>query len=279
MFSAMWVASPLCHGRTNGGSILLGANWDRAVSLITHAVNPRSRLARFAKGSCLPYVPMDVWACGCCGADPIMPGCLLILEILSEFYWASVGKGRTVSPGSDTFFLCQIGVLLQICEPGKQLVIFHNHSLLEFGVEGGVQTVPEMIPVQENALARRMIALRDIGCFPAGSAGRNRLRRRRDHSGGIGRPLHQLEKSAIPDGVFHRQCHTGCLHTQRLQDLRSGRSDRSRRPCDHCIFPQCLIIMDPRHAQAVRAGDFFASGKWETGLTKTARPCYTMPVI
>ena len=151
-------SSPLGCGRTLGSSLLLGESWDLLESLITHAVNPRSRLIHFTKYSSFRYFTMDDMGLhllklylddtyllafqqyllqnGVCEPS-MLPGYLSSLESLSEYYDSGKGNREAHYLDRGTFFACQIDILKKFCKIGPGLRVIPDHWLLKFDANGG----------------------------------------------------------------------------------------------------------------------------------------------
>ena len=158
MFLDHVAASPLGRGRTLGSSLLLGESWDLLESLITHAVNPRSRLIHFTKYSSFRYFTMDDMGLhllklylddtyllafqqyllqnGVCEPS-MLPGYLSSLESLSEYYDSGKGNREAHYLDRGTFFACQIDILKKFCKIGPGLRVIPDHWLLKFDANGG----------------------------------------------------------------------------------------------------------------------------------------------
>ena len=157
MFLDHIAASPLGRGRTLGSSLLLGESWDLVESLIIHAVNPRSRLMHFTKGSSFHYFTLDDMGLrlmkllldntylfafqqhllqnGVCEPS-MLPGYLSSLESLSEHYDSGKGKREVRCLDRDTFFACQIDILKRFCKIGPGLLVIPDRWLLDFEMNG-----------------------------------------------------------------------------------------------------------------------------------------------
>ena len=155
-------SSPLGHGRTLGSSLLLGENWDLMESLITHAVNPRSRLMHFTKDSSFHYFTLDDMGLrlmkllldntylfafqqhllqnGVCQPS-MLPGYLLSLESLSEYYDSGKEKREVRCLDRGTFFTCQIDILKKFCKNGPDLLVIPDRWLLDFEMNGDYHDV------------------------------------------------------------------------------------------------------------------------------------------
>ena len=158
MFLDHIAASPLGRSRIPGSSLLLGESWDLVESLITHAVNPRSRLIHFTKYSSFRYFTMDDMGLrllklylddtylfafqqyllqnGVCEPS-ILPGYLSSLESLSEHYDSGKGKREARCLDRGTFFACQIDILKKFCKIGPGLLVIPDRWLLKFDANGG----------------------------------------------------------------------------------------------------------------------------------------------
>ena len=149
--------SPLGRGRTLGSSLLLGESWDLVESLITHAVNPHSRLIHFTKYSSFRYFTMDDMGLrllklyldntylvafqqyllqnGVCQPS-MLPGYLSSLESLSEHYDPGKGKREARCLDRGTFFACQIDTLKRFCKIAPDLLVIPDRWLLDFEMNG-----------------------------------------------------------------------------------------------------------------------------------------------
>ena len=157
MFLDHVAASPLGRSRIPGSSLLLGESWELVESLITHVVNPRSRLIHFTKDSSFRYFTMDDMGLrllklylddtylvafqqyllqnGVCEPS-ILPGYLSSLESLSEHYDSGKGKREARCLDRGTFFACQIDILKRFCKIGPGLLVIPDRWLLDFEMNG-----------------------------------------------------------------------------------------------------------------------------------------------
>ena len=151
-------SSPLGRGRTLGSNLLLGERWDLMETLITHAVNPRSRLIHFTRYSSFRYFTVDDMGLnlmklylddtymvsfqqyllqnGVCQPS-MLPGYLFSLESLSEFYDSGKGKREAVLLDRGTFFACQTDILKKFCKIGPGLIVIPDRWLQTFDANGG----------------------------------------------------------------------------------------------------------------------------------------------
>ena len=125
------------------GSILLGEAWEQAADLVPHAMNPRSRLIRFAREDFFYYIAFDANGCRLLRAIldehclyrlqqyllreahcPVTnePVYLFPLELLVGFYQPPGERQYHVRPGLGWFFDFQMPAMERLCNTGAELV-------------------------------------------------------------------------------------------------------------------------------------------------------------
>ena len=143
LFRDQFEQSEAGAGFSYSGSILLGEAWEQAADLVPHALNPRSRLIRFAREDFFYYIAFDENGRRLLRAIldehclyrlqqyllreahcPVTnePVYLFPLELLAGFYQLPGERQYHVRPGLGWFFDFQMPAIERLCNTGAELV-------------------------------------------------------------------------------------------------------------------------------------------------------------